>query len=173
MTQRQASDGPAEDSKRALPECIRPATPRDLDRVAALWTAITHHHRHLDPIFEMRPNAAEVLRDLLSAMLRDPDALILVYEEAGDISGMLICRIDHAPAIMRETVRAEITDLGVRAAERRRGIAQALVVTALRWIKVAGVERVEVQVARGNSEGQAFWRARGFTDLMDVLHLRM
>ena len=28
---------------------VRLAHRRDLDRVAALWTAITHHHAHLDP----------------------------------------------------------------------------------------------------------------------------
>ena len=37
----------------------------------------------------------------------------------------------------------------------------------------AGVERVEVHVAHGNPEGQGFWRSRGFSDLMDVLHRRM
>jgi ribosomal protein S18 acetylase RimI-like enzyme len=160
-------------TSRARRECIRPATSRDLDRVVALWTAITHHHQHLDPIFEMRPEAGEVLRDLLVGMQRDPDSLILVYDEDGDLPGMLICRIDSAPPIMRESERAEITDLGVRESERRRGIAGELVSTAMRWIRSAGVERVEVQVARGNSEGQAFWRARGFADLMDVLHLRL
>ena len=159
--------------QRARRDCIRPATPHDLDRVVALWTAITHHHQHLDPMFEMRPDAGEVLRELLAGMLRDPDALILVYDENGDLPGMLICRIDHAPAIMRETERAEITDLGVRESERRRGIAGELVSAALRWIRTAGVERVEVQVARGNPEGEAFWRERGFANLMDVMHLRL
>ncbi len=157
----------------ASPACVRPATGRDLDRVVALWTAITHHHQHLDPMFEMRSEASDALRDLLSAMLRDPDALILLYDDEGDVSGLLICRIDHAPPIMRESERAEITDLGVRESERRRGIAGELVSAAMRWIRIAGVDRVEVQVARGNSEGQAFWRDRGFGDLMDVLHLRL
>jgi ribosomal protein S18 acetylase RimI-like enzyme len=158
---------------RARRDGVRPATARDLDRVVALWTLITQHHSHLDPMFQMRPDAGDVLRDLLAAMLRDPDALILVYDDRGDLPGMLICRIDHAPPIMRETERAEITDLGVRKSERRRGIAGELVSAAMRWIRVANVERVEIQVARGNPEGQAFWKERGFANLMDVLHLRL
>ena len=30
-----------------------------------------------------------------------------------------------------------------------------------------------IQVAHGNREGQAFWRALGFDPLMDVLHRRL
>lgn len=158
---------------RAVAAGVRPAGNRDLDRVAALWTAITDHHRAMDPLFTMRPDAADALRDLLGAMQRDPDTLILVYEETGDLPGLLIVRIDQSPPILRETERAEITDLGVRASERRRGIADVLVDEALKWIRESGVKRVEVNVAHGNPEGQAFWRKRGFGDLMDVLHLRM
>ncbi|MDP6981420.1 MAG: GNAT family N-acetyltransferase [Myxococcota bacterium] len=160
-------------TRRAESRCIRPAELRDLDRVAALWTAITHHHSALDPIFTMRPDADAALRDLLEAMQRDPETLILVYDDDDDLPGMAIARIDQQPPIMQETQRAEITDLGVREGERRRGIASALVDAALEWIRVSGVDRVEVNVARGNREGQAFWRARGFGDLMDVLQLRL
>jgi ribosomal protein S18 acetylase RimI-like enzyme len=146
---------------------------RDLDRVAALWTAITNHHRSLDRVFEMRPDADGELAELLRAIARDPNAAIFVYEEAGDLPGMCIVRIDQSPPIMVEVERAEITDLGVRADARRRGIATQLVDEALRWVRESGIDRVEVQVAVGNQAGQAFWRARGFGDLMDVLHKRL
>lgn len=159
--------------ERARPECVRPATRKDLDRVAALWTAITNHHQRIDPLYTMRPDAGDALRELLAAMQRDPETLILVYDEDGDLPGMLIVRIDQSPPILHETERAEISDLGVRETERRRGIAGVLVDSGLEWVRASGVERVEVNVAHGNPEGQAFWRERGFADLMDVLHLRM
>jgi len=161
---------------------------QEIDRVAALWALITEHHSHLDPLFRMRrgPVAEGELRELLRALHRDPDAEILVYvagedrapgrpptEPASSIEGLCIVRIDHAAPILEETERGEITDLGVRAASRRRGIATRLVEEALDWIRDRGVERVEIQVARGNAEGQAFWRSRGFEDLMDVLHKRL
>ena len=37
----------------------------------------------------------------------------------------------------------------------------------------AGATRVEVRVAAYNDAGQAFWRAQGFGDFMDVLHRRL
>ncbi len=87
--------------------------------------------------------------------------------------GLCIVRIDRAPPIMNEVERAEITDLGVREDQRRHGLGGALVDEALAWVAASGVTRVEVQVARGNTEGQAFWRSRGFDPLMDVLHKRL
>ena len=40
-------------------------------------------------------------------------------------------------------------------------------------LRVPSRELFEVRVASGNAEGQAFWRALGFDDLMDVLHKRL
>jgi ribosomal protein S18 acetylase RimI-like enzyme len=92
---------------------------------------------------------------------------------ARPLAGICIVRIDHAPPILEETERAEITDLGVRPEYRRQGIGTRLVEAAFAWVRAAGVERIEVQVAVGNPEGQAFWREHGFGDLMDVLHRRL
>lgn len=151
----------------------RLAKAHDLDRVAALWTGITHFHEPLDPVFRMRRDAGSELRELLSALGRDPDAAIFVYEDEGDLQGLCIVRIDHSPPIMEETERAEITDLGVRQDARRRGIGTRLVDEAMAWARVGGVSRVEVQVASANATAQAFWRARGFGDFMDVLDKRV
>ena len=154
---------------------VREARMTEIDRVAALWTLITEHHAALDPLFRMRsgPVAEGSLRELLRGLQADPDAVILVYERDGTPEGLCIVRIDRAPPILEETERAEITDLGVRAALRRRGIARRLVEAAQAWVRDRGVGRVEIQVASGNREGQAFWRAMGYGDLMDVLHKRL
>lgn len=152
---------------------VRHAERRDLDRVGALWSAITVHHAPLDPVFRMRSDADTALTELIRALHRDPSVAILVYDEDGDLPGMCIVRIERAPPILEETRRAEITDLGVREDARRRGIGATLARAALRWVSDADVARVEVRVASGNAEGQAFWRALGFDDLMDVLHKRL
>ncbi len=154
---------------------VRVARPNEIDRVAALWALITEHHATLDPLFKMRrgPIADGELRELLRTLHRDPDAEILVYVRHETPEGLCIVRIDRAPPILEETERAEITDLGVRPAMRRQGIARRLVEEAQAWVRDRGVARVEIQVATGNREGQAFWRAIGYGDLMDVLHKRL
>lgn len=152
---------------------VRLAQRRDLDCVAALWTAITHHHAALDPLFTQRPDADEQLLELILQLHSDSDAAIFVYDVEGELPGMCIVRIDRAPPILEETERAEITDIGVRPTHRRQGIARRLANAALQWVSSTGVERVEIQVAVGNSEGQAFWRAMGFGELLQVLHRRL
>ncbi|MDG2050706.1 MAG: GNAT family N-acetyltransferase [Myxococcota bacterium] len=152
---------------------VRRAEFVDLDRVSALWTLITRHHEPIDPVFRMREGIEGELKEMLRGIARDPDSEIFVYEDGGDLPGMLIVRIDRAQPIMAEVERAEITDLGVRAGARRRGIATSLLGEALRWIRASGVDRVEVQVAHANPEGQAFWRSQGFGDFMDVLNKRL
>lgn len=152
---------------------VRPMRPRDLDRVAALWAALSAHHAALDPLFSLRSDADSEIRELLAAQLRDPDTAVFVCESGGDLEGFCSVQIDRAPPIYRERERAEIADLGVREAARRRGIGTALVAAAYEWIAGRGVDRVEVRVAARNTEGQAFWRALGFDDLMDVLQRRL
>ncbi len=160
---------------------VRVARMQEIDRVAALWAMITEHHADLDPLFRMRRGtvAEGELRELLRAMARDPDAQILVFDaaaedaEQSELVGLCIVRVDRAPPILEETERAEITDVGVRPAARRQGIARRLVEEAMDWVRDLGVERVEIQVASGNPEGQAFWRALGYSDLMSVLHKRL
>ena len=152
---------------------VRTASLRDLDVLVHLWIAITEHHAGFDPAFRLRIAPEDEIRQLLRGILREPDAAILAFDDGGDVPGMCIVRIDHSPPIMEETARAEITDLGVRPAARRRGIASALLDAALAFVREQGVSRVEVHVSVDNAEGQAFWRARGFADLMDVLHKRL
>jgi GNAT superfamily N-acetyltransferase len=134
---------------------------------------LTEHHASVDPLFALRPDADAEIRRLLDAILRDPDAAIFVYERDGALLGFCTVRIDRAPPIQVEVQRAEITDLMVRASQRRRGLGRALVERALSWVEERGVERCEVRVASRNSEGRRFWRSVGFDDLMDVLHRRL
>jgi len=146
---------------------------RDIDCVGALWAAVAEHHGRLDPLFTPRPGADAEIRNLIAAQLRDRDSAIFVWDAGAGPEGFCTVRVDRAPPILAEVERAEITDLGVREGLRRRGIGRALVDAATDWIAARGVTRVEVRVAAGNREGQAFWRALGFGDLMDVLHRQL
>jgi GNAT superfamily N-acetyltransferase len=138
--------------------------------VTALWIDLTRHHGALDPHFALRPGAEAEARRLVAAQLRDPDTAILVAGEPDPIDAFAIVCVRRAPPIHPETCRAEITDLYVAPARRRRGCGHALVVAATRWAIARGAERVEVHVSPRNPEAQAFWRAEGYRPHLDVLH---
>ena len=109
----------------------------------------------------------------LEAQLDDVESVLFVWEEGGELLGFCGARVDRAPPILEERRRAEIADLMVEPPARRRGGGRALVEAATGWAREQGVERIEVRVVAGNVEGQAFWRALGYADFVDVLHRRL
>lgn len=149
---------------------VRQAGRRDLDRVAALWIALTEYHASLEPLYALREGAETEVRRIVAAQLRDPDTACLVHEEGAELAGLCIVRVDRAPPVHDEVCRGEITDLFVRSELRRRGIGRSLVESAASWARERGATRLEARVAASNPTGRAFWRASGFGSFMDVLH---
>ena len=141
--------------------------------MTALWIELTRHHAALDPHFALRAEAEGEARRLIEAQLRDPDTAIFVAGEPGRPDAFAIACVRRAPPIHPETCRAEITDLYVAPARRRRGAGRALVAVATRWARERGAERVEVHVSPHNPLAKAFWRSEGYGAHMDVLHRRL
>ena len=133
------------------------------------WLALTRYHARFERLFELRPGAEAEVRELLRAQLRDPDAAAWLVLDEPQLVGYAAARVDRAPAIHPEQMRAEITDLWVPEGWRRRGVGCELAARAFEWARERGAERIEVRVSPRNSPGQGFWAAQGFGDFMDVL----
>lgn len=156
---------------------IRRATQRDLSRLAALFAGLLSHHDLGDGRFERASDSAgaeDALRSLLAGRLKAQGSLVLLHEvEDGQLDGLCLSSLRVRPPLFEETRRGEIEQLVVRSEARRRGVGSALVEQACTWMRQAGAAAVDVQVARSNAEGQAFWRALGYVDSMDVLEHRL
>ena len=148
---------------------IRLARSADLDRMLEAWLALTRYHARFERFFELRPGAEAEVRELLRAQLRDPDAAAWLVVDDPVLVGYVAVRVDRAPAIHPERMRAEITDLWVPEGWRRRGVGCKLTARAFEWAREQGAERVEVRVSSRNLPGRSFWDAQGFGDFMDVL----
>jgi GNAT superfamily N-acetyltransferase len=152
---------------------VRSAEARDLGSLATLYAELLAHHAALEPAFRVRADARERLPRVLARQLADPDSATFVWEEGGGVVGFCSVRVDRAPATLVETARAEVTELGVLAGHRRKGVGRALAQAARAWARSRGAERLEVRVATRNAEGQAFWRALGYEGFVDVLQRRL
>ena len=152
---------------------VRRAGPRDLDRLAALWTALLEHHAGLDPGYRVREGAEAAWRGLARSLLSRPDAAIFVCDAAGEPAGLCAVEIAQGPPFLAERARAEITELYVEPAARRRGVGRALALAALAFAGSRGAPRAEIRVHARNSEGRAFWQALGFEPFVDVLARRL
>jgi ribosomal protein S18 acetylase RimI-like enzyme len=152
---------------------LRRAESRDRGALAELLGELLADQAAGEPAFALRPDAGAELPGLVARQLRDPDAAVFVWEDAGGIAGFCSVRLERAPGALGEAGRTEITELAVRSARRRRGIGRALVEAACSWARARGARRVEVRVAARNAVGQAFWRALGYGAFVDVLQRRL
>jgi ribosomal protein S18 acetylase RimI-like enzyme len=96
--------------------------------------------------------------DAARAFLDDPSVLFFVAEDAGQVLGFLSCQLIRRRAAEPELLLYEI---GVRSAQRRRGIGRALVGAMNDWMDSQAIR--EVWVLADNDDAVAFYRACGFT----------
>jgi GNAT superfamily N-acetyltransferase len=149
---------------------VRAATPRDLDRLAALASLLFAEHASAGARFALVPGREHELRALLAGFARDPSHALLVAEEAGGSPlGFVLASLVRRAGPFVERERGEIGWLFVREEARRRGVGRGLAQAAIVWLGEHGAGRVEVQVQRDNPGGRAFWSAQGFAPAMDVL----
>jgi ribosomal protein S18 acetylase RimI-like enzyme len=155
------------------PTPVRPAQRSDLPAVSALWVSLLENHAALDPVFALRAGASAALASEVVRAFEDADTGLFVADADGRIAGFCAAHFERGPALARESCRAEITELVVESASRRRGIGRSLADAALGWARRRGAVRVEVRVAARNDAGQAFWRSLGFGAFVDVLDRRL
>ena len=148
---------------------LRRARGSDLEAVAGLWRGLVLHHERLDDAYRTQPGADGEFAAVAREMIASADATVLVWEEAGDLVGFATARLVKAPPELVEGRRGEILELVVRPDARRRGVGRALAEAACHWVRERGAERIEIRVHARNAEGQAFWRALGWADFVDVL----
>lgn len=151
---------------------VRPAGPRDRDRLVDLWLGLLAHHAPLDAHYRIRPGSEAEWGRQVDQLLRGEDSAVFVFEREGELLGFCAVQVEAAPPLLVERRRAEITELMVEPGARRLGIGRQLAEAAADWIRRRGVEGTIVRIAAHNAEAQAFWRALGFADFMDVLQRR-
>jgi ribosomal-protein-alanine N-acetyltransferase len=105
-------------------------------------------------LLEEAPEAANWSRESLEELTNSAGGLALVNEADGVISGFFVGR--------QVVDEAEILNLGVARARRRRGDGGALLTAALDEFVARGVSRVFLEVRESNEAGIAFYTKHGF-----------
>src|SRR3954447_14750004 len=124
---------------------VRAAGAGDVPAVLALWAQARSEAAST-------PDTPEAVKRLLDVA---PGALLVAEADgAGEIVGALIATWDGW--------RAGMYRLAVRPAERRRGIALALVREGERRLRAAGAPRVSALVAHGEKDAVGLWTAAGY-----------
>jgi ribosomal protein S18 acetylase RimI-like enzyme len=122
---------------------IRHASEQDVERVLLLWSAA---------------GSAETVTDTRDGVLglldADPEALLVVESDGGEIVGSLIAAWDGW--------RGSFYRLAVHPDRRRRGIATALLQEGERRLLARGAARFTAIVTDDDPDAMAFWAATGY-----------
>jgi ribosomal protein S18 acetylase RimI-like enzyme len=126
---------------------IRPATPADAGDLACMNAAFNG----------VSESAAQIAARL--AACADIETAILA-ELDGQISGFACVRV--VPCVLYAEPYAELTELYVEPAFRRRGLGRALIAYAEQLAHARGATDLLIMTGVGNAAAQALYRAAGY-----------
>jgi ribosomal protein S18 acetylase RimI-like enzyme len=130
---------------------VRPAEPRDADRVLALMEGLTRPAVADDPKPQRRVFLAHLAHD---------DAQVFVAELDGEVAGAASLWIQ--PRLNWTTPQAWIPDLYVDPAFRRRGAARALLDACVVEARRRGCHRLVLESGHHRAEAHELYESYGF-----------
>lgn len=96
---------------------------------------------------------------------------VVLAETSGRVVGFASLRI--VPSLTDEGLYAELTELYVEAAQRRRGIGRALMARVEALARGQGATRLVLLTGLRNAAAQAFYRAVGYADYALAMRKRL
>ncbi len=131
---------------------IRKLTIADYDKVYALWLSCKG----------MGLNNLDDSRNGIERFLKRNPETCFVAENIGEVIGVIIAGNDGR--------RGYIYHIAVNPEYRRKGIAKALVNSALKVLRDLGINKTALVVFERNADGNAFWESIGFTSRDDLVY---
>jgi ribosomal protein S18 acetylase RimI-like enzyme len=140
---------------------VRRATPADLPSLLVLFQELDRMQRDWR-VFTPRPGFYDEIGRKYRAAMHDPDVLIAVAEDAGEVVGMAAAEV-RAPSRFSDERTLELSAVVVRSDRRREGIGRELVREALRFAGVRDLPWIELSTFAPNAAAAQFWETLGFT----------
>jgi ribosomal protein S18 acetylase RimI-like enzyme len=151
---------------------VRPATEEDFPAMICLWRENMDFHARVEPRLQVLPPPeseqaweVHVRRDVLGR----EGWCALVAEMDGRVVGMIMGALRDPYPVFQPQTYGEVMNVAVDPAARRNGVGRALFNALKAWFREKGAGYIQLNVAHNNPVSQAFWRALGCTDYMDIM----
>lgn len=146
---------------------VRPARREDLGAVARLAGELVRMHHAFDARRFFLPEKVEEGYAWWLGREMERDEVVLMVAARGDaVVGYTYARIEERDWNQLLDAHGALHDLWVEPAERRRGVARALVEATVAALEAKGAPRVVLHTAAGNEAAAAFFATLGFRRTM-------
>lgn len=147
---------------------IRPAARTDLPRIGRLGALLVAEHHDFDPrrFLAARNRTPADYARFMGTQLDNPDAVILVAEERGDVIGYAFGTVEGYDYMALRGPAGVLQDIIVDPEYRGRGVGRLLLDAMLATLQARGVPRVVLSTAAGNESAQQLFSSAGFRRTM-------
>ena len=157
-----------------MPEVqIRAAAPGDIPGMARLWQEKTVVQQQTDRRYRLAPDAEARWSQAVAAWLDDAHVAVFVAERQSELVGYVVVRSQASPPGLLPEQVGVVVDMAVGLHSNQNGLGRQLWDAARTWFTAQGLTRVLAQVPRHVPVEQAFWRAMGAVDAVDVLWMKL
>ncbi|MGB8657913.1 MAG: GNAT family N-acetyltransferase [Candidatus Zixiibacteriota bacterium] len=141
-----------------------------VSEIVQVWKESWDFHKNLEPTyFSMSQDGLSRFEEYLRGLMKSDNAQVLVTMDQGHVIAYSISQILRRIPVAKQEDYGFISDLGVKAECRRRGLGEQMLNEILTWFDSRNVKRIELQVFAKNEIGFSFWKKHGF----EVMALRM
>lgn len=147
---------------------IRPANAADVRAMGRLGAVLvrTHHDFDAARFIAATPQTEHGYGSYLGSQLRNPDIVILVAEDAGEVLGYTFAGVEGHDYMSLRGPAGVLYDIVVDPAHRGRGIGRALLDATLAELNRRGAPRVVLSTAERNEGAQRLFARAGFRRTM-------
>lgn len=148
---------------------IRPARSADIPALAVLWYEKRVIQSQSDRRFRVQSQGVKDWSAALESWLADPGCYVLVAQGEDELFGYIIGWVQpNPPGIVPDKVGA-VTELVVGAHSYQNGLGRVLLQPLREWFQQQGINQMVAYVHHRQPIEQAFWRALGATEWIDLM----
>jgi ribosomal protein S18 acetylase RimI-like enzyme len=147
---------------------IRRATNADLPTLGRLGALLVQQHHDFDPrrFLAADPRTADHYARFLGSQLDDPDALVLVAEQDGQVIGYTFAAIESYDYKSLRGPAGLLHDIVVDPDLRGRGLGRQLLDETLSMLQSRGARQIVLSTAERNESAQRLFTRMGFRRTM-------
>jgi GNAT superfamily N-acetyltransferase len=155
------------------PIIIRAATSADLPELTRLWHEKTIIQQQFDRRFSLLPDGAVRWSSAVENWLRTDQCAVFVAEREGSLLGYIIGWVKPAaPGLMPEQIGV-VDDMSVDAHSHESGLGRQLFAPLVEWYLERGITHLVTHVPHRQAVEQAFWRAQGAVEWVDLMWVKL